>query len=109
MNNTIEPVVITKDDIRYAIVAKDENDITIVVCFWAEGYTFTETYNIKLPVDIVTKAIPTGEQLRELIMQYAPVEALRMKIQNYKDAVMVDWSEVDRLIAETKNLVPKEM
>lgn len=92
---------ITAADIRYKIVGKDETQVSIFVNYWADGYDFKMTYPIDLPIDDETGAIPTGDALKDLIMHFAPIGQLNALIARFKAAVLVDFSEIDQLIAQS--------
>ena len=98
---------IKKEDIRFAIVSKNEVDVTIVVSYWVDGYTMQVAQNIQLPVEPETFAIPSGAALTELIMNQAPVDQLSKDIDHFKNGVMVDFTEIDGLIIASAALLPK--
>lgn len=97
---------VSKELIRFAIESKDESAGTIVVCYWMVGQNFLFRSNIQLPIDPDTSAIPSGQALIDLILLHAPVEYFTDQLKRYKAAVFVDYSEIDRLIAEGKGKIP---
>lgn len=100
---------VSKENVRFAIESKDESEGTIVVIFWMDGQNFTSRCNIQLPIDPETSSIPSGQALTDLIMLHAPVQYFIDQLKRYKASVMVDYSEIDRLIAEGKEKIPKLM
>lgn len=100
--NTIE---ISKDMIKWAIVSKDEAAHSVVVHYWADNFTVSAQQNITLPIDDDNK-IPDGVELANLVMLHAPVELLNQELVRYKKATMVDWTHIDKLIAEAKGTIP---
>lgn len=92
--------IVTPKDIRYAVTSKDETRVSIVVKYWPQGYDLSLSYNIELPIDFETNTVPTGDELRALIMHNAPVGQLDMMVRRFKAAVMVDLSHIDELIAK---------
>ncbi len=99
---------ITISDIDFAIVNKNERDASIVVCYWAKGYTHQVQYNLTLPIDHVAGTIPTGEELVAFIMSHAPVDWLNTEIARYKTSVVIDYAEIDQMILSAAERIPKQ-
>lgn len=97
---------ISKEMIKWAILSKDEANTSIVVRYWAEGYTVMADQNLTLPIEPVVNSIPQGEELENLILLHAPVEYLNQELQRYKKAALVDWSYIDQLIKSPKDKFP---
>lgn len=98
---------ITKDNLKYAIVAKDETHVSIHVAYWGEGFTVRADQCISLPIDPVTFIIPSGQVLADLIIANAPLEHLNKEVERYKRGVLVDFTEIDKLITEGASQIPK--
>lgn len=97
----------TKDNVRFGIESKNEAEGTIVVVYWVDGQNFTFRSNIQLPIDPVTSAIPTGQELKDMILGHAPVSWFDEQLKRFKASVFVDYSEIDRLIEEGKTTIPQ--
>lgn len=98
---------ITKDIVKWGIVSKDEQNMTIIVAYWAEGYTAIVHQNLQLAIDPETNAIPSGDELVNYVMLHAPVEQLNRDITRFKKATLVDWTLIDQLIAVGAETIPK--
>ena len=88
---------VERANIRYALVSKDERQVSIQVKYWVDGYDFFLTYSIDLPINTEFK-VPSGKELQMLILEHAPVGQLQDYLNRYKSAVMVDMEDIDRLI-----------
>lgn len=93
------------EDIRYAIVGKNEHTISLYVDYWIEGYDFKLRYQIDLPVNPATHEIPSGQELNDLIMHHAPLGQLTFKIVRFKQAPLIDYAEIDSLIVPSSEKV----
>lgn len=89
---------VKREDIRFAIVAKNEINASITVEYWAEGYEFRQQYQIDLPINPLDHSIPTGQALTDLIMHFAPTDGLGTVIERFKQTPFVDFSHIDSLL-----------
>jgi hypothetical protein len=89
---------LTENDITYKIVGKDEETVSITVAYKAKEYEFELVYNIDLPINSETYALPNAAELNQLIMERAPYGQLEHMITRFKHSAMVDFADIDKLI-----------
>lgn len=93
---------ITREEMKYEIVSKDESRASIVVRYYVPGYDMDAHLNIDLPIDPISHAIPTGQDLQELLLFWAPIGQLQDQIDRFKQAALVDMSEIGSIISSTQ-------